>query len=165
MKSRYRRNLRKKGKENPTFSPLSSARPVCSREGVVRNADPPTLISANCRTADYATICFGYRRFPMLRGRPPLVSPLKSCMGRSFTAMSSQPRSRSLTIHYSRTFPSVLFKTCQASPMPHIQQDRNSALITQSSGSNSPPATTQIDRMQSKATNRNRFAEHKGFSR
>ena len=33
--------------------------------------------------------------------------------------------SRSLTIHCSRAFPSVILKTCKASPMPHIQQDRN----------------------------------------
>ncbi len=34
-------------------------------------------------------------------------------------------RSRSLTIHCSRAFPSVIFRTCKASPMPHIQQVRN----------------------------------------
>jgi hypothetical protein len=36
--------------------------------------------------------------------------------------------SRSLTIHCSRAFPSVIFKTCKASPMPHIQQDRDICL-------------------------------------
>jgi hypothetical protein len=30
-----------------------------------------------------------------------------------------------LTFAHDSLFPSVIFKTCKASPMPHIQQDRN----------------------------------------
>jgi hypothetical protein len=41
------------------------------------------------------------------------------------TPMQKKIGSQSLTIHCSRTFPIVIFDTCKAPPMPHIQQDRN----------------------------------------
>ncbi len=57
------------------------------------------------------------------------VTPTSVSKGRAGRAMSHyQIGSRSLTIHCSRAFPSVIFKTCKASPMPHIKQDRNICL-------------------------------------
>jgi hypothetical protein len=54
------------------------------------------------------------------------VTPASVSKSRASRAMSRYwIGSRSLTIHCSRAFPSVIFKTCKASPMPHIQQVRN----------------------------------------
>src|SRR5271154_4784423 len=51
----------------------------------------PTLILA----APHYGLRYGFApatgNFQRLRGRPPLVSPLKSCMGRSFTAVTQVP--------------------------------------------------------------------------
>src|SRR5439155_15756569 len=56
----------------------------------------PALISV----APHYGLHYGFApatgNFQRLRGRPPLVSPLKSCMRRSFTAISKLPQGQSL---------------------------------------------------------------------
>ena len=74
-----------------------------------------------------------------------------------------------LTFAHDSLFPNVpecaFSRPVRHRPCPTFNKiETFSALITQSSVVQiHPPATTQIDRMQSKATNRNRFAEYKGF--
>jgi hypothetical protein len=51
----------------------------------------PALIVPATRAAPHCGLRYGLAlatgNFQRLRGRPPLVSPLKSCMSRSFTAI------------------------------------------------------------------------------
>jgi hypothetical protein len=77
-----------------------------------------------------ASVGFDYSTQPPSGSQNTIrVTPTSVAKGRAGRAMSHyQIGSRSLTIHCSRAFPSVIFKTCKASPMPHIQRDRNICL-------------------------------------
>src|ERR1019366_3247537 len=80
-----------------------------------------------------STSCSLWRDRSPLQGKGQVAAFEQSCSGCSSECVVSlllrfKTRSRSLTIHCSQAFPSVIFKTCKASPMPHIQQDRNICL-------------------------------------
>jgi hypothetical protein len=69
-------------------SPVSRIRGRNSRYARLSQCLDPALISA----APHYGLRYGSApatgNFQRLRGRPPLVSPLESCMGRSFTAVA-----------------------------------------------------------------------------